>query len=123
MADLGSIARLLAHGGSTLAEAAREEARRVLGELVARGDLGRDEAAEIEAAVLEATEAHRRWLDERVVGSLRGVWRGVLDAVGRAGAGARPDDGALGERVAAIEDRLGRIERALAALTASRPPG
>lgn len=117
MADLGSIARLLVRGGGTLAESARAEAERVLAELVARGDLSREEAAEIEAAVLDAAEAHRRWLDERVVGPLRGAWRGLAEAMGRSAAEPAPGAAAGGDlaaRLAAIEERLARIERALA---------
>jgi polyhydroxyalkanoate synthesis regulator phasin len=123
MADLESIARLVLRGGSSLAESARAEAQRVLEELVARGDLGRAEAADIEAAVLEAAETHRRWLDERVVGPLRGAWRSTAEAVGRAageagagqaGAGDAQARDELRARLAAIEERLARIERALA---------
>ncbi|MEB2343563.1 MAG: hypothetical protein OZ948_02350 [Deltaproteobacteria bacterium] len=119
MADLEAIARVLVRGGGALAESARAEARRVLEELVARGDLGRAEAAEIEEAVVAAAETHRRWLDERVVAPLRGVWRSTAEAVGRAAreAGrdaAAPADEGLRARLAAIEERLARIERALA---------
>jgi len=119
MADLEAIARLLVRGGGTVAESARAEAQRVLAELVARGDLGREEAADLEAAVVEAAEAHGRWLDERVVGPLRGAWRGVAHAVGRAiaereGEAPRPEEDELRARLAAIEERLARIERALA---------
>lgn len=108
MADLGAIARLLVRGGGTLADAARAEARRVLEELVARGDLGREEAARLETAVAEAAETHRRWLDERVAGPLRELLRGAAEAVGR---GA---DDELRARLAALEERLARIEQALA---------
>lgn len=118
MADLESIARMLMRSGGALAESARAEAQRVLEELVKRGDLGRAEAAEIEEAVVAAAEAHRRWLDERVVAPLRGAWRGAAEAVGRAGSEARattaPADDELRARLAAIEERLARIERALA---------
>jgi polyhydroxyalkanoate synthesis regulator phasin len=117
MADLESIARALLRGGGSLSESARAEAQRVLEELVARGDLGREEAAEIEAAVLDAAEVHRRWLDERVVAPLRGAWRSAADAVGRAAteAGEAPADrDGVRARLDAIEERLARIERALA---------
>jgi polyhydroxyalkanoate synthesis regulator phasin len=138
MADLESIARTLLRGGGDLAESARAEAQRVLEELVARGDLGREEAAQIEAAVLDAAETHRQWLEARVSGPLRGAWRGVVEAV-RAGAAAESEAAGLGsggpaaasrpssdpltrallssievrERLHAIEERLERIERAL----------
>lgn len=116
MADLESIARLLLRGGSGLAESARAEARRVLDELVARGDLGRAEAEELEAAVRQAAETHQRWLEERVVAPLRGAWRGVAEAAGRAAGAGRGDTTAHDElraRLDAIEERLARIERAL----------
>ncbi|HEY8492970.1 MAG TPA: hypothetical protein VIN04_03685 [Myxococcota bacterium] len=117
MADLESIARLLLRGGSGLAESARAEARRVLDELVARGDLGRAEAEELEAAVRKAAETHQRWLEERVVAPLRGAWRGAAEAAGRAaGRAGRGDAAALDDlraRLDAIEERLARIERAL----------
>lgn len=118
MADLESIARMVLRGGSSVAESARAEAQRVLEELVARGDLGRAEAADIEAAVLDAAEAHRRWLDERVVGPLRGAWRNATEAAARAaaepGRAQVPAGDELRARLAAIEERLARIERALA---------
>ena len=120
MADLESIARSLLRGGGALAESAREEAQRVLAELVARGDLGREEAAEIEKAVRDAAEQHRRWLDERVIAPLRGAWRSAAETVARAAAdaparAAAPDPrDEIRERLAAIEERLARIERALA---------
>lgn len=114
MADLESIARILLRGSASLAEDARAEARRVLEELVARGDVAREEAAEIEAAVLDAAEAHRRWLDERVTGPLRGAWRRLAEAVARGAAEAGAGDGELPARLAAIEERLARLERALA---------
>lgn len=113
MADLESIARTLLRGGGDLAESARAEAQRVLAELVARGDLGREEAAEIEAAVLDAAETHRQWLEARVLGPLRGAWRGAVEAVGRSGAESPPAADEVRERLAAIEARLERIERAL----------
>jgi polyhydroxyalkanoate synthesis regulator phasin len=117
MADLESIVRMLVRGGGSLAESARAEAQRVLEELVARGDLGRAEAAEIEEAVVAAAEAHRRWLDERVVAPLRGAWRSASDAVGRAAAESEAPAGRAEDevraRLAAIEERLARIEQAL----------
>jgi hypothetical protein len=107
VADFEALVRLLARG----ADSARGEARRVIDELVERGDLGREEAAAIEAAVADAVEANRRWLGERVVGPLRGAARGAAEAVGRA----------LGEagsaevlaRLDAIEGRLAALERRL----------
>jgi polyhydroxyalkanoate synthesis regulator phasin len=119
VADLEAIARLLARGGSSLADSAGAEARRVLDELVARGDLGRDEADRIEAAVREAAEQHRRWVDERVIGPLRRALRGVVTTAGQAVASASGARGApagddVAARLAAIEERLARIEGALA---------
>lgn len=119
---------MLVRGGGALAESARAEARRVLEELVARGDLGQDEATEIEEAVADAAETHRRWLDERVMAPLRGAWRSTAEAVGRAaseaGRGtAAPADDDLRARLGAIEERLARIERALAGRDRSPPSG
>jgi polyhydroxyalkanoate synthesis regulator phasin len=119
MADLESIARLILRGAGSIGDAAREEAQRVLDELVARGDLAGDEAAEIEAAVLDAVEANRRWLEERLVAPARGVLGRAAEAVGRAlaeapraaHAGAEPS---LAARLAALEERLARIEQLLA---------
>jgi polyhydroxyalkanoate synthesis regulator phasin len=113
MADLESIARLLLRGGASLAESARAEAQRVVDELRARGDLGVDEAEEIEAAVREAVEANTRWLDERVVEPLRGVWRGATEAARRAAAEGSGTDDEIRARLAALEERLTRIERRL----------
>jgi polyhydroxyalkanoate synthesis regulator phasin len=113
VADLESIARLLLRGGTSLAESARDEARRILEELVVRGDLGADEAAEIEAAVLDAASAHRRWVDERLVGPLRGALRGAAEAAGRATAAAAAPGDELRARLGAIEARLDRIEQVL----------
>jgi polyhydroxyalkanoate synthesis regulator phasin len=79
MADLDALVRLLTRG----ADAARGEARRILDELVARGDLSRAEADEALARVQEAVEVNRRWLDERVVSPLRDVLRGAGDALRR----------------------------------------
>jgi polyhydroxyalkanoate synthesis regulator phasin len=114
VADLRALVQLVSRG----AESARAEARRVVDELVARGDLGREEAAAIEAAVADAVDANRRWLDERVLRPLR-------EALASARAGARasepaPAEGAgpplpaaLDARLAALEARLERIERKL----------
>jgi polyhydroxyalkanoate synthesis regulator phasin len=101
MADLESIARWIANSSRSLGEGARAEARRVLDVLVERGDLTRAEADEIESAVARAADGQRRWLDERVLGPL-----------GRAF--ARAGTGELETRLAALEERLARIEAALA---------
>lgn len=122
MADLESIVRLLARRGGSVAESARAEAQRVLEELVARGELGRAEAQEIEDAVRKAAETHARWLDERVVAPLRGAWRSAAEAAGRAAAAPEepraPTSSPAGDdvcaRLDAIEERLAGIERALA---------
>jgi polyhydroxyalkanoate synthesis regulator phasin len=100
--DASSLVRLLARGGQGFAEGARSEARRVLEVLVERGDLSRAEAEQIEAGVAEAAETQRRWLDERVLGPLGRALRS---------AGGASD---LDSRLAAIEERLARIEAALA---------
>lgn len=102
--DLDSLARLLARGAQGASEGARREARRVLAVLVERGDLSRAEADEIEAAVGQAADTHRRWLDESVLAPLGRTLRGI------AGAGA----GGLDTRLAALEERLARIEAWLA---------
>jgi polyhydroxyalkanoate synthesis regulator phasin len=101
MADLESLARWLTQGSRALGEGARGEARRVLDVLVDRGDLSRDEADEIEAAVAQAADGHRRWLDERVLAPLRAAFGGT-------------QRDALEARLAALEERLARIEAALA---------
>lgn len=101
---------MVLRGGASLVESARAEAQRVVDELRARGDLGVDEAEEIEAAVREAVDANARWLDERVVEPLRGAFRGATEAARRATAeGARQDE-ELRARLAALEERLARIE-------------
>jgi polyhydroxyalkanoate synthesis regulator phasin len=96
--DLDALVRLVARG----VESAREEARRVADELVARGDLGREEAAAIEAAVADAVEANRAWLEARVLAPLRAALRG-----------SGPEAPTLEARLAALEARLARIERKL----------
>jgi polyhydroxyalkanoate synthesis regulator phasin len=120
MADLESIARLILRGAGSVGDAAREEARRVLDELVARGDLARDEAADLEAAVLEAVEANRRWFEERLIAPARDVLGRTAEAVGRAFADAPRSgragavDPSLAARLDALEQRLARIEHLLA---------
>jgi polyhydroxyalkanoate synthesis regulator phasin len=113
MVDFESLARRLAGGGQSLAQSlgagARGEARRVLDVLVERGDLSRAEADEIETAVAGAAETQRRWVDENVLSPLGRALRG---AARMAAPGA--ESGALHDRLAAIETRLERIERALA---------
>ena len=103
--DLDSLARLLTRGTQGASEGARREARRVLDVLVERGDLSRAEADEIEAAVAQAADTHRRWLDESVLAPLGRTLRGF------AGAGAAGVDA----RLAKLEERLARIEEWLAA--------
>jgi len=113
MVDFESLARRLTGGGQSLAQSlgagARGEARRVLDVLVERGDLSRAEADEIETAVAGAAETQRRWVDENVLSPLGRALRGVAKT---AAPGAGND--ALHDRLAAIEVRLERIERALA---------
>jgi len=109
MVDFESLARRLAGGAQSLGEGARGEARRVLDVLVERGDLSRAEADEIEAAVVVAAETQRRWVDENVLSPLGRALRGVAKTAAP-GAGGN----ALHDRLAAIEVRLERIERALA---------
>lgn len=94
-------------------EAARAEARRILDELVERGDVGAGEAAEIERAVHEAVEANRRWLDARVVGPVRRAAERLVAASREGELAPRLD--ALAARLEAIETRLARIEERLAA--------
>lgn len=103
--DLDSLARLLSRGAQGATDGARREARRVLDVLVERGDLSRAEADEIEAAVAQAADVHRRWLDESVLAPVGRALRGF------AGAGAS----GLDARLAALEERLARIEEWLAA--------
>ena len=83
MVDFESLARRLAGGALSLGEGARGEARRVLDVLVERGDLSRAEADEIEAAVANAAESQRRWLDETVLAPLGRALRGVARPRGR----------------------------------------
>ncbi|RIK98604.1 MAG: hypothetical protein DCC71_20860 [Proteobacteria bacterium] len=98
--DFEQMVRWLARGGRSLTESARGEARRVLDVLIERGDLSRAEADEIEAGVAGAAEQQRRWIEERVLGPL----------ARRLGAGGA---GGVEARLAAIEERLARIEAAL----------
>mgnify|MGYP006317484309 FL=1 len=109
MVDFESLARSFAGGAQSLGAGARAEARRVLDVLVDRGDLSRAEADEIEAAIADAAETQRRWVDENLLSPLGRALRGVARA---AAPGARND--ALLDRLAAIEARLEGIERALA---------
>jgi polyhydroxyalkanoate synthesis regulator phasin len=121
MVDFESLADRLAGGGQSLAQslaqalaqslgtAARGEARRVLDVLVERGDLSLAEADEIETAVAGAAETQRRWIDENVLSPLGRALRGVANS-----AAPSAESGALHDRLAAIEARLERIERALA---------
>ena len=109
MVDFESLARRFAGGAQSLGAGARGEARRVLDVLVERGDLSRTEADEIEAAIADAAETQRRWVDENLLSPLGRALRGVARA---AAPGARND--ALLDRLAAIEARLEGIERALA---------
>ncbi len=117
MVDFESLARRLAAGGQSLGESlaeglgagARGEARRVLDVLVERGDLSRAEADEIEAAVADAAATQRRWVDDNLLAPLGRALGGVAKAAAPA-AGT----GALHDRLAAIEARLERIERAIA---------
>ena len=109
MVDFESLARRLAGGAQSLGAGARGEARRVLDVLVERGDLSRADADEIEAAVADAAETQRRWVDANLLSPLGRALRGVAKAAAPA---ARND--ALVDRLAAIEVRLERIERALA---------
>lgn len=95
MAILDSLARLLAHGTDSVREGARTEARRVLDVLVERGDLSRAEADDIQAAVGSASQS---------------IEVEVLAPIGRA---LKPDD-TISKRLTAIEERLARIESALA---------
>lgn len=118
--DLQSITRWLARGS----DAARDEAQRVLEELLRRGDVSAEEAEEIRAGIAEAVEANRRFLQERVGGPLRevlGALAGLRDQPpsdrerSREGLGsdrellrailARLDE--LAERVGRLESRLG----------------
>jgi hypothetical protein len=109
MVDFEALARRLVGGAQSLGEGARGEARRVLEVLVERGDLSRVEADEIEAAVANAAESQRRWLDETLLAPLGRALRGVAKAAAPAAGG----DESLGARLAAIERRLEAIERAL----------
>jgi polyhydroxyalkanoate synthesis regulator phasin len=109
MVDFESLARRLAGGAQSLGAGARGEARRVLDVLVERGDLSRAEADEIEAAVADAAETQRRWVDENLLSPLGRALRGLAKAAAPA---ARSE--ALLDRLAAVEARLERIERALA---------
>ena len=104
MVDFESLARRIAGGTRSLGEGARGEARRVLDVLVERGELSRAEADEIEAAVANAAESQRRWLDETVLAPLGRALRGVVAPSG---------DASLSARLAAIEARLERIEAEL----------
>lgn len=73
----------------------------MLAVLVERGDLSADEAHRIEAGIVDATETHRRWIEERVVAPLGRILRGAAG------------NGDLEARLAAMEERLARIEAVL----------
>ncbi|MBS1106104.1 MAG: hypothetical protein H6Q91_1606 [Deltaproteobacteria bacterium] len=109
MVDFDSLARMLTGGAQSLGAGSRGEARRVLDVLVERGDLSRAEADEIEAAVADAAETQRRWVDENLLSPLGRALRGFAKTV----APSAGNDVLL-DRLAAIEVRLEGIERALA---------
>jgi polyhydroxyalkanoate synthesis regulator phasin len=77
----------------------------VLDVLVERGDLSRAEADELERGVAQAAESQGRWIDERVLAPLRNALRGASTPAGAGGIEAR---------LTALEERLARIEAALA---------
>ena len=90
----------------------REDARRALHELVSRGDLSAEEAQALESAVTEAIDRSTSFVSENVLTPLRAVAEGLGTlATPAAGAG----DEALRERLDALDARLERIERQLAA--------
>lgn len=99
---LDALSQWLARGGKQLGESARSEARRVLDVLIERGDLSRAEAEEIEAGIAAAAETQRRLVEERVLAPLARALRGVAGS------------GDAEARLAAIEERLARIEALLA---------
>lgn len=109
MVDFESLARRLVGGAQSLGEGALGEARRVLDVLVERGDLSRAEADEIEAVVAGAADTQRRWVAENLLSPLGRALRGFAKTVAPSGG-----NDVLLDRLAAIEVRLERIERALA---------
>jgi polyhydroxyalkanoate synthesis regulator phasin len=128
--DFQSITRWLARGP----DAAREEAQRVLDELLERGDMGPEEADAIRAGILEAVESNRRFLQERVGAPLRELL-GALASLreGRPSERDTPREGgpserdtpreggpcerdalrAILERLDELSERVGRLESRL----------
>ncbi len=103
MGSWEALSQLLFRG----AEVAQHEARRILDELIARGDLSDEEAAEIELAVQEAVASHRRFFRESVLSPLRGAWN-AWNAREPAGAGGLDE---VLERLSDLSARLERLER------------
>jgi polyhydroxyalkanoate synthesis regulator phasin len=87
-------------------EAVREDARRALAELVARGDLSAEEARAIEQAVAGALERSAGFVAEHVLEPARGLLRAATAA-----GGARLDE--LAARLDALSERLERLEQRL----------
>ncbi len=110
MGSWEALSQLLFRG----AELAQHEARRILDELIARGDLSDEEAAEIELSVQEAVASHRRFFRESVMAPLRGAWgawNGREAAGGPREAGGASELGEVLARLSDISERLERLER------------
>lgn len=104
MIDPEVVARWVVRGAGSV----RDDARRVLRELVDRGDLSAEEAEAIEAGVGEAIGRTLRAVESGVVEPLgRGIER-LREHVSGLAAPAVHDD--LAARLDAIEARLARIE-------------
>jgi len=88
-------------------EAVRDDARRALAELVARGDLSPGEARAIEEAVQGALERSAGFVSERVLDPLRELLRSATAA-----GGASLDD--LAARLDGLSERLERLEQKVA---------
>lgn len=96
-------------------EAVRDDARRALAELMARGDLSAEEAQALEGAVQGALERSAGFVSERVLAPLRELLRAATAA-----GGASLDD--LTARLDALSERLERLERRLAPDEDEEPP-
>lgn len=92
------------------AAGAREDARRIARELLARGDVRPEEAEALEQGVAEAVEAGRRVVETRLLQPLSELAAGLLRELR---GGARDDTRVLA-RLEALDARLARVERRLA---------
>ncbi|MCA9772170.1 MAG: hypothetical protein KC466_07155 [Myxococcales bacterium] len=116
MVDLKTLMDLMVKG----AGAAREAAEQAVATLVERGDVSREEAAEIQKEVLEAIETNRAFLEENVVSPLRALAAGIASALG--GADARDAERReILAKLAELSDKIDRLERGAPTRTKAAP--